>query len=486
MYRLILIFYFFISISIFAQQFLKGTIIVNFKKDIGNLNISHQDGNIKLGIASVDALLKKYMIIKMEREFPGETVPKAGSNLIDLTRYYILRYSKPFDIEVVIREFKNNPHFEYVGPAVIQSIDDNPNDSNFNNQWGMSRIQAPQAWTRAKADTTVRIAIIDTGVDWNHPDLGGSSPYNQGNIWINWVEWNGTTGVDDDGNGYIDDIRGWDFVDGISGAATGEDATMPDNDPMDFHGHGTHVAGIAAAMTNNSTGVAGVSGGWYSSQRGAQIMSLRAGWRGSDGGGYVSMIFCAQAISYARIKGATTINCSWTSSYTADLAAAVTNAINSGIIIVKSAGNSNTEDPDYLNSRGDCLSVAATNQDDIKADFSNYGTYVDISAPGVNIYSTLFNNTYGNMTGTSMAAPHVAGLVALVKKCTPSLSRSQVEQIIRLSVDNIDSQNPNYIGKLGTGRINAMKALYYLYVPQVYPTITSALSAAQSGQTLLY
>jgi subtilisin family serine protease len=134
-----------------------------------------------------------------------------------------------------------------------------PNDGGFSSQWHHQQasdhdIDTPAAWDVETGDSAVIIAIVDTGVLWSHPDLGGQSPYTNGNIWTNWSEQNGTTGVDDDENGYIDDYRGWDWVQ-VSGAWPGEDATTPDNNPTDFNGHGTHCAGIASAITNNGTGV---------------------------------------------------------------------------------------------------------------------------------------------------------------------------------------------------------------------------------------
>lgn len=197
------------------------------------------------------------------------------------------------------------------------------------------------------------------------------------------------------------------------------------------------------------------------------------------------MDFCAQAISYARVIGVDVINCSWGSSYTQDLRDAVNNAINAGIIIVKSAGNDNNETADYLNSRGDCISVAATDINDVKGSFSNYGSWVDLSAPGVSIRSTYFNNTYSYLNGTSQAAPHVTGLIGLIKTAQSVLNPAQIITTMSLSCDNISGSNPGYLGKLGSGRINANRAVRSLYVPQVYSTIQEALSVAQTGQNVV-
>lgn len=475
--------------------FVPDEITIKFKEHGGAISIVAKDGVITTGIPSVDSLNLKYQVIMMYKLFPGELPPVPGSGFKDLSRYYNLKFAKAWDLALVVTEYSQNVYIESAEKIPICPIEATPNDPEFGQQWGLHQasdkdIDAPEAWDITKGNSSILLAIVDTGIDWNHPDLAGSSPFTNGNVWINWTEWNGTSGVDDDGNGYVDDIRGWDWVTGVSGssywqAAPGEDGETEDNNPMDFHGHGTHVAGIAAAMTNNSTRVSGVAGGWYTSQRGCQIIALRAGWKSNDGLGYFYMSFCASAINYARVKGATVINCSWGSEYYSPLQTAVDNAISAGIIVVKSAGNINSETADYLNGRGDCISVAATDQNDAKASFSNYGTWVDVSAPGVNIRSTWFDNTANNMSGTSMAAAFVTGLVGLVKSSNSTFDRNKITSTIILSADNIDTQNPSYVGKLGSGRINANKSVRNLYVPQVYTTISSALNAATSGKTVI-
>lgn len=327
------------------------------------------------------------------------------------------------------------------------------------------------AWDVNPGNTGVIMAILDTGVRYYHKDLGGSSwPTTTGNIWINLGEVPGN-GIDDDANGYVDDWLGWDWVTGVTGCMSGEDCSTTDNDPRDFAGHGTHVAGIAGAMTNNARGVAGMAGGWgdgtvNSVGNGAKIMCLRIGWLASSGSGYVNMSFAAQALYYAANKGTVSANCSWGSSNSGGLAAAVDYAVSKGVVICHAAGNSNNTRADYLATRTDVLDVAATDKSDKKASFSSYGTWVDVSAPGVDIVSTYHNyqdptsDYVAAMSGTSMSTPFVTGEAALIKAQYPSYNRVDVFNRVKSTADNIDALNNKRLrGKLGTGRINACRAL---------------------------
>lgn len=423
------------------------------------------------GISSIDDLTSRFEVIGMRQLF-RKARPPSNRNSVDMSRFYKVQFPDKFSALEVIAAFLQNPYIESAEAIGIHPVYPTiPNDlainSPYDYQWNFynfgqtingnpgtadADVYAAEAWDLTHGSSSVKLAIVDTGVDWDHPDLGGSSPYTEGNIYINLTEYNGSNGADDDSNGYVDDIRGWDWVDGASPAATGEDKDTPDNDPMDFQGHGTHCAGIASAITNNGIGVAGL--GWS-----CQIMALRVGWELPSGGGVVRMDFCAEAIYYATNMGATAINCSWGSSNSGGIAAAVDYAIANGVLVVVAAGNDNSETQSYLASRGDCIDVAGTNNDDIRYSNSNYGTWVDVSAPGVYITSTYPDDVYAAATGTSMAAPHVVGLAGLLKSYYPSITTREIKQRIYHTTDNIDTINPSYAGKLGSGRINAYKAL---------------------------
>lgn len=443
-------------------------IVVKFKTGVP---LPAADDQIFTGIPSIETLITNFEVTRIHKQFGGSRSP-AKKSKVDLSTFYAVRFPPKFDPQEVAAEFSLDPNVEYAQVIGIHEVyPTTPNDTSFSTQWALNNtgqtggtvdadVDAPEAWDLCQGSSSVILAIVDTGVDWQHPDLGGSGPdYVNGNIWINQAEYSGSTGVDDDGNGYIDDIRGWDWVDGET-SYYGDDVDTPDNNPMDFNGHGTHCAGIASAITNNSTGVAGLA--W-----GSKVMALRVGWSDRYLGqevGYVRMDFAAQAIIYATDNGATAINCSWGSSNSGGLKDAVDYALANGVLVVVAAGNDNSSTPDYLGSRGDCIDVAATDDEDIRASFSNYGTWVDVSAPGVSIYNTYYNHTssshtYVSLSGTSMAAPHVVGLIGLIKAYEPSLSATEIETAITGSTDNIDGKNPGYGGELGTGRINAYSAL---------------------------
>jgi len=464
-------------------QYVPDEFVVNFKPDVGRITPFLSKGIIQTGNPALDVLNRRFGMTKMEKEFPGAAAELSG--------YHIMKFYGPHKLEKVMEAYASLPFVHHVEPIGIHPVEDiYPNDYYFSgqadpwNQWGLHNaadhdIDAPGAWQINTGSTGVILVIMDTGVRYYHKDLGGASwPSTTGNIWINPGEIQGNN-KDDDGNGYKDDWIGWDFVTGVKGCKKGEDCNTEDNDPRDFAGHGTHCAGISAAMTNNYRGVAGVVGGWGdgttgSIGNGSKIMCLRIGWLSTNGYGYVRMDFAAKAFYYAADKGATVANCSWGSSNSGGLGAAVDYAISKGVLVVHSAGNSNSSSADYLGSRTDVLNVAATDKNDKKASFSNYGSWVDVSAPGVDIVSTYHNyqdpaNDYvAVMSGTSMSTPFVTGEVALIKSRYPSYTWSDIFNQIKNTADNIDALNPGYAGLLGTGRINACRALGGTPSPKIY------------------
>jgi subtilisin family serine protease len=453
-----------------------GVLIVNFKPETSRAAFTSERGVAHTGLAQVDALFTKYRVNSLEKLFVG-AAPARSASEADLSGYYRITFDPKEPLEKAFDDFRALPEIEHVEKTSIHPVYATPNDPSFSSQWGLNQsndqdVDAPEAWNTETGDSAILIGAMDTGVNWQHPDLAGPSPYVNGNIWINWAEYNGTPGVDDDGDGYVDDIRGWDWVTGVS-AWPGEDGATPDNDPMDFNGHGTHTAGIMAAITNNGVGVAGVAGGWSPSQRGCRIVPLRIGWSQSNGGqemGYVRMDFAAQAFYYAAARGVKSVNCSWGSSNDGAIGAAVTFAIQSGMVVVSAAGNDNNTTASYLCSRSDVLAVASLTSSGTRSSFSSYGTWVDVAAPGSNIYSTYSNHNspgYASLSGTSMAAPFVTGMAGLLRSLLPSITKNALDTLIISTTDNIDAQNPSYVGMLGTGRINLATALSQIFAAQV-------------------
>jgi len=441
----------------------------------------------KTGITSVDKIASKYGADRLVQMFPGAKPTILKGKVYNLAGWYKMRFSGKVDIEQVVDELKTLPEVEDAQPIGIHTVYATPNDGYYSNQWHLNQssdhdIDAPEAWDIEMGSSGVIVAILDTGVRYFHKDLGGANAsYNDptnvnGNMWINWAEKNGTPGVDDDGNGYVDDWIGWDFVDGADQCWSGEDCNTEDNDPRDFNGHGTHCAGNVAAINNNGYATCSPSGGWgdgtlQPTANGVKVMACRIGWSGQYfiwEVGYVRMDFAAQAFYYAADNGAKIASCSWGSSDTGGLADAVDYFLAHGGLIFKAAGNDGSTSADYMCARSDIISVAATDENDCKADFSNYGTWVDISAPGVGIYSLYHDHSdpasdyVASMDGTSMATPLAASVAALIWSHNPSWTASQVEQRLYDTADPIDglSCNSSYAGKLGAGRINAYNAVY--------------------------
>ena len=334
----------------------------------------------------------------------------------------ILRLSVPLGHELEkIEALKRYPLVEYAEPNYIAHVALIPDDTYYSAQWALAKIQAPAAWDATTGDSNVIIAVIDTGVDLDHPDLAAK-------MWSNPKEIPGN-GLDDDGNGFIDDVRGWDFV-------------SDDNVPQDDHGHGTHVAGIAAAETNNSIGIAGLS--W-----GARIMAVKVLNEKGEG----TYFDVAQGIKYAADQGAKIVNLSLAGSdYSLALKDAVSYAHDvMGCLLVGAVGN-DSGPVEYPAKFPMVVAVAATNASDERAYFSNYGPEVDVAAPGVSIWSTFWDDSYAYKHGTSQATPHVAGLAALIWSVNPTLTQDEVESIIeRAAVDLGEPGRDNYYGH---GRID--------------------------------
>jgi hypothetical protein len=317
-----------------------------------------------------------------------------------------------------------------------------PNDPDFSRLWGLHNtgrdgavpdadVDAPEAWD-ITTGSPVTVAVIDTGIDYTHPDLAT-------NIWTNPGEIPGD-GVDNDRNGYVDDVYGYYF------------SSAPSSNPRDENGHGTHVAGIIGAVANNGLGVAGVS--WS-----AKLMALK--FQNANASGTISDAI--DAVLYAANNGARIINASWgTSSYSQALRDAIVTAGDAGILFVAGAGNngrSNDVTPFYPASYDlpNLIAVAATNRFDARASISNYGANsVHLGAPGEEIYSTELNGAYGYRTGTSMAAPHVVGAAVLALSRYPALTASGLRSLLMSTVDSV----PAMFGVTASGgRLNVANAL---------------------------
>jgi len=323
------------------------------------------------------------------------------------------------DLLSVIQSYKSDPSVEYAEPNFIRRTSYIPNDPEIFKQWGLDKARVKEGWDVTKGDTAIILAIIDSGIDYNHPDLQGKivNPYN-------------------------------------SLSKLAELAQVKDDT-----GHGTHVAGIAAATINNSIGIAGIGGN-------IKIMPIKAGNNGSFTDAEI-----ADAIYWATDHGARVINMSLGGSgFSITLGNAVNYALNKNVVVVAAAGNESTSIPSYPAAYNGVIGVAATDQNDVDAWFSNYGIYIDISAPGTSIYSTTptyyvpgFVNSYDYAQGTSMASPAVAGLAGLILSVQPNLSPAQVEDYLYKNAQDVGT--PGWDELTGWGRIDAYKSLTAVLSP---------------------
>ncbi|HEY3496272.1 MAG TPA: S8 family serine peptidase, partial [Polyangiaceae bacterium] len=316
-------------------------------------------------------------------------------------------------VDDVIRELKQMPEVEFAEPNYRYETSLTPNDPLYGSQLQFEPIRAPQAWDVTTGSSSVVVAVIDTGVELTHPDLAA-------NIWRNPGEIAGD-GLDNDQNGFVDDVTGYDFVSATTDVASGEDPGPPDNDPADFQGHGTHVAGIVGAVGNDGNGVTGVA--WT-----VKLMPLRAGYLHSSGVGTLLLSDIANALHYAADKGAHVVNMSFGGSQPSQiLADALRYAADRGVLLIAAAGNTGTSVPQFPASYDRVLSVAAT-EGNALALFSSFGMWVDIAAPGVNVLSTYLGGSTAFLSGTSMASPVVAGTAALVRASHPTWTAQQIAE----------------------------------------------------------
>ncbi len=421
-----------------GPQYVPGEVLVKFRAGISAENMTQ-------ALASVQA----------------QAVESIGE--IAVTR---LRLGADVEVEDAVQRLQQLSQVEYAEPNYLfHTMEVMPNDSRFGELWGMNNtgqsggtadadIDAPEAWQIQTGSREVLVAVIDTGIDYTHPDLAA-------NIWTNPNEVP-NNGVDDDNNGFVDDVRGWDFANN-------------DNDPMDDNLHGTHVAGTIGAVGNNGMGVAGVN--WEVS-----LMPLK--FLNANGSG--STADAVKAVLYAANNGARIMSNSWGGGgFSQALRDAIELANTKGALFVAAAGNegnNNDQIPNYPSNYdvSNVVAVAATDRDDGLADFgggggggdgcgctlavagvgSNYGpTTVDLGAPGEDILSTVPGNAYRSLSGTSMATPHVSGVAALLLAQAPGLSVTELKAKLLGSVDPL----PSLQGKMVTGgRLNAAKALQSL------------------------
>jgi subtilisin family serine protease len=473
-----------------APGYLSGQVIVKLKKgknltDIQSLNQKYrvkQSRNLFKNYLSANPFPKRTpgnLAARQKRASKGKPVPSLENILVlDLPE-------DTTDLASIIRQYQADPNVEYAEPNYIYKIQMVPNDpychsqnswgQGYDDLWGLKQIQAESAWNLSQGEGVV-VAVIDTGIDYLHEDIAA-------NCWTNPGEIAGN-GVDDDGNGYVDDIYGYDF----------ENA---DADPRDDNGHGTHVAGTIAAVGNNSLGIIGVAPK-------AKVMAVKG--LDTQGGGYAETL--ANCIRYAADNGADVLNNSWGGGRSQVIEDAIKYAVSQGCIVVASAGNSSQN---VINTCPACLdnviAVAATNYDRTRCSFSNWGNRIDVAAPGggangdmSNILSLLAANSqigqdlpeliigtgYLRLHGTSMASPHVAGLAALLLAYFPQATADDIRGRLIATADPVTAPTESGGNRsIGSGIINAYSALTAPEKPYLRIELTEAMEDQGDGDSVI-
>jgi hypothetical protein len=481
MNKLVLILILSANVVFAADEYFQNRILFCLKKDVPALKIDYSKKELVTGNSNITRLLNKHGVIRIEKWLTSadESDIVGDINLAKIYRAEFASDKEWSELENIVEDFRiisdvHSADLEAVIKLAAPVEPYNPNDTYYNNQWYLEKIMADYAWGLWNPDTpgdsTILIGIVDSGVDYLHPDLAQAMYINpgedvNGDGLITAIDSND---VDDDGNECVDDFMGWDFV-----GATESSGKNPDNNVRPPYAgtyqelsHGTHVTGIAAATTDNDLGIAGIS---FQSK----IIATKHAYDDDLQevhiyGGYDGVLYCAK-------MGAKIINCSWGGGYDFYGKIVVDDVTNNyHAIIVCAAGNDNLDNdtsPHYPSNYENTIAVAALSSSDKKASFSNYGkNSIDISAPGTSIYSTIHygQGNYDSWPGTSMSSPIVAGSFALLKSWFPDSSREWLIDKLLSAADPIDDLNPSYSGELGSGRVN----IYNAIASEIYPSLS--------------
>jgi len=451
-----------------GEDFVPGQIIIDVKHQYLPITPTPNGEDIIVtGLASVDSLNALCQVYAFEKITDDSWSATKG--------IYLLKFPDSLDVDQVASSYSSDIHIHLAGPNGIREPHVTPDDYYFPQQWGLSKMNCPQAWRYTSGSPDIIIQIIDGGTDYSHPDLVH-------NIWQNLgedadgdghtIEWypiypevsrwildpGDDNNQDDDGNGYYDDLVGWNCY----YAPDNPDGYDPGTLYPSWGDHGTKTAGTAAAVTDN----------WISEEEAMWVCDEQTGT--VAGTSWFSKIMIAKiggvdhsairAIHYGRNNGAKIMSMSWggTDDWP-NLHAVLDSAYYEGILLIASAGNDSNQILHYPAAYENVVAVAATDINDVKKDYSCYGTWVDICAPTDNFTTAAglghIPYCYYPLGGTSCAAPFVAGVAALVWTCNLSATNAEVRAAIESTAVNIDGANPQYAGLLGSGRVNALMAV---------------------------
>jgi serine protease len=440
---LILLIYSHISIS----QIFKGTENEKYSSNVIILKIRPEYKSIcyndKIADNHLISIFQSIDVQSSKKVFPYCASPvskynKRGDRLTDLSQIYEIKYKSNASIFKIIKQIKNNPAVEYAQPHYLPELCYTPNDPLLSFQYYLNNIQATQAWDICKGDSSIIIGITDTGTQIDHEDLVDNIAYNYNDP---------IDGIDNDGDGYTDNFRGWDLGDNDNNPQWNE------NNYSGSNPHGIYVSGFASARADNNKGIAGV--GFRT-----KFLSVKI----SDSTGALTMAY--EGIVYAADHGCSIINCSWGGKVSDDFGRDVINyaTFNKNALIVSASGNDALKGNPVLFpcAFDNVLCVGGTNNYDLLWNHTCYGTQVDLCAPGENVFTTFENNSYNNGWGTSFASPIVAGCAAIVKVLYhDTLTPMQIGEILKVTADNIDTIGGNsaFAHLMGSGRVNLYRAL---------------------------
>ncbi|NWF88038.1 MAG: peptidase S8 [Ignavibacteriaceae bacterium] len=448
------------------------------------VNISSQTKSVYLKYKSslskyevLERLSKKEILTKSSNSFL-KTVEVNAKPLADdltwgveeLSRIIKLTFNSVEQLENFISSAEGDPAIEYLQKENIYKIDFTPNDSLISEQWALEKINAFEAWNISQGSDSVIICIIDTGIDFEHKDLSSKIFYNPGEIGLDrFGADKRINNYDDDNNGFVDDYMGWDFTDrvGFPFDSTGGDYLEWDNNPKDENNHGTYIAGIIGASTNNKYGIAGIAPK-------CKLLNLRA----FDPNGFGEEDDVAAAILYAVKMGAKVINMSFgDNAFSYVLRDIINYAYSKGVVLVASSGNSGSSEPHYPSGYSEVLCVGNSTEEDYVSSNSNFGSTIDLVAPGSLILTTARDNDYGLVSGTSASAPFISGAAALILSLE-NFSNEEIKQILKSTADDIEKSGWDL--KSGAGRLNLFKSLNIIAPSKVmfnYPTQDAATSS---------
>jgi hypothetical protein len=474
----------------YSHDWVAGHLMLNFKETTGTLyDIENASQTVHMGIPSVDALFAQYKVSAMYRVVNDQILAMLKTPP-DFLRYMLVICPPETDIEKMVEAFSKDPNVELAQPdyaaRVMETI---PNDPLWGSQWDRRLMNLPVMWDFSTGSNDLIMAAVDIGTWWRHNDL-------HDNLWLNPREdlnHNGLVysdtsypgdifdrdSLDNDSDGYVDDLMGWDFIRNMPNCEPGEDCdSRMDNDPTSLEDHGTHVAGIMGAVGNNNLGVAGVN--WH-----CKMIANRAGYKDRTQGGLCPNSAANPAILWVAAMGAKVINMSFGGpGNDPNQQAAINSAWNQGAILVGSAGNDGRTARNYPGADNNVVCVGSVDPDDRVSDFSNRGTWVDIFAPGAELMSLTFANAYVEYQGTSMSSPNMAGVFGLTWTLFPTKTNAEIIDLVYSNTVDITALNPTIEPEsLGHGRVDAE-----LILKSAYPHIALehfALSGDNDGDLRL-